>query len=308
MEAREFIEQAIAEVCALPDMEARGGWEKLDEALLSRSFALATRATGELHFFSVAEDPYQAGEFCLTPKKPIPLEASVLARKFWVDIKGNADPDRARAIIAVACLEFARSQVYHALFGIAFSGAEDVAQWVRERGERMPEMMLGRPWRDADAIARSPESSDLFRQTAALEFCDWVQGIDKEMYAKRGLPAITPEPDGYQLCKAIALVWLDEALQSPDKTLRLLPLVAECSDNASSNSAWLWLEKYSKKGARSFAQAGARARHAKNRAKREEVLRQYREGNWRSKDSAAELLAQRHGVAFRTAREWLKGA
>jgi hypothetical protein len=56
-----------------------------------------------------------------------------------------------------------------------------------------------------------------------------------------------------------------------------------------------------------LARIGANARHAPLHELRRRAAEMYRGGNFKSKDNAAESIAPELGVAFRTARDWLKG-
>jgi hypothetical protein len=57
-----------------------------------------------------------------------------------------------------------------------------------------------------------------------------------------------------------------------------------------------------------FARLGAAARHAENRAMKQDAIEAYQKGDFASKDAAAEYIAGTLvPVKFRTVRDWLKG-
>ena len=56
-----------------------------------------------------------------------------------------------------------------------------------------------------------------------------------------------------------------------------------------------------------FSRLGTDALHAKVRASRDALIADYQAGNFKTKDAAAEALAEKHGFTFQTARDHLKG-
>jgi hypothetical protein len=73
------------------------------------------------------------------------------------------------------------------------------------------------------------------------------------------------------------------------------------------NAAWAARKNQDGSATLEFAKRGAAARHAKNYEKRDAIIAAFKSGNFANKDQAATALHQEFEVAWRTAREHLKG-
>ncbi|WP_045738215.1 hypothetical protein [Xanthomonas sp. MUS 060] len=61
---------------------------------------------------------------------------------------------------------------------------------------------------------------------------------------------------------------------------------------------WKGSEEYVAEEGGAFAKKGADARHAVNRARKEEIVADYKAGEWKSKDQAASVLASQYSIGW----------
>ncbi|MHB1058083.1 MAG: hypothetical protein ACYC0F_09415 [Rhodanobacter sp.] len=252
----------------------------------------------------------------------LPNNLVMHANALWRWIGGTEDMGRALKVLSAARVEFARSQ-FHSTLWLCFFRANKgvIARDDQARLELDPasEYPTSRNWRDADAIAREPVPQWWCAQSAAFDFIDWLSRVTEVAATpahevREPASLIDPRPSRSELLSAIALSWIDEAACCPSRALSLLAEAAEANRETGFLSGWDSHEEFASEeevredsSVKSFAQRGAEARHAANRAARVQAIALYHSGGYPSKDKAAEAIAPILGVAFRTVRDWLKG-
>lgn len=312
---KRFVEAAIEKVHSTFQVVSPDTWKAFNRVCDECILALETKASGQLHAFEVVPSQYNA--FYLDPSPEVLASAEIvnLADNLWCWIGGGNDPEQAVAVIAATCIEFTRWQFDSALTGIAFAASElELCEWARNEAKTIPEMMLVRPWHDADAIARNPCAPTWFNQSAALGFHEWLYstlpGTNAECLAYKSREPIASMqrlPDEIAFRAAIALVWLDEAMRDPVKSLELMAAVASATSDCGLIHGRNSRDTMDVEGRTSFSRKGTDARHFENRKTRAALISAFKAGNFSSKDAAATTLAEQFGIGWRTAREHLKG-
>lgn len=294
----DFVSEAIAFVQGNPPREDDpGSLDKVYAGCRQRVMALNTRATGALHAFKSVPNENETDTFVLTTEFEASNSTIALANELWRWIGGYGGPDYAEAVLSAACVEFTRCQFNSSLVGIAFDVSDfSLHDTVRLHTAAIPEQMIVRPWHDAGAIARAPLASYWFDEPAASDFNEWLNETERN----------TPGLDDHALLSAICLIWIDEAVFCPRSSLSLMSEVAFARHDAGFRWGWEAGEGDAKEESKSFAKRGADARHALNRARRDEIVAAYESGEYGTvKDRAALALSERFGVSWRTVREYL---
>lgn len=309
---KDYIADAIA-FAMQASVKDKDSWREMQERLDGFVFGYDVKATGTLRAFQQTPFVYPGTGQRVTELEAVasglPSSSVLLANHLWYWIGGQDSPSYAESVIRAARIEFTRSQFNNALFGIFASHVcPPASETARQTMAALPETIKVRPWSDGDAISRTPQPSDWFRETAAFDFDAWLaHGTDTESEHNKRKPSsvIDPHPCADQLLRALALVWLDEAVLAPENAITLFAEASEAIAAANFLSGW----DAHKDMQREDGKLNAGKRHAENREAKNAAIDAYRRGQFRSKDHAAEQIA--HNVVqypFRTVRDWLKGA
>jgi len=268
-------------------------------------------ASGSLRHFQVRDDDFREGHFRIDGGSDIPEETSYLADMLWTSIGGHSDPNLAKKVIAVSCIEFSRAQLDSLIVGLVITSSvrHPVREYARERARIIPEIMRARDWSNADEVSRDPTPSTWFKQSASFEFNDWLHSCKGDSYTheeREPWRSLGIESDAVCLRAGIALVWLDEAISGGPRSITLMAEVAAALGDSSFQAGWKSRGEMDCEDRRSFAMKGADARHRGNREVAEKIKAAFREGEFSSKDRAAEILSRQFGTGYRTARDHLK--
>jgi hypothetical protein len=315
-----FIKDAIQAIQEFGDpyisQEAVGAFDAL-RGKLARE--LPTRATSEFKNFEFRLQTASVDEnvkYCrLFAKKEAPAVLSELAYEALSLLNPEEDEDRALNIVKASRELYAKF-----VFDVALlNAAESPSSYGDDAGDRAEFRrcrIAERDWLNADVIARKPEEIFLTASqpsTFASAHCFVANCLNGELLSWIRTPGQS-SPTASEIFSALAFTWIDEALSADcSRALSLIAMAAsmlhgdsEFAGRISINGA---VNNYDLTNARQeLARHAADARHAPNREKKAHGIAMYRNGNFSSKDKAAEVIANKLGVAFSTVRKkWLQG-
>jgi hypothetical protein len=260
---------------------------------------LDTKATSDMRAFVLQEifTPDRKTEIVLCAREEsVPPQAALLANHAWRVCDGVTQSNQALTILKESRIEYARAALDTVLFHVGNFSDGGLPDGFLED-------VKARNWHDADEISRRPISPFWNRQSAADTFDFWC-------YCKCGGEHLSTDKSSY-ICKmlsGIALTWIDHAISNTDSSLALMAEVASAMRIIEFYGGWTKRESIQAGQSSNHGKKMATARHQSNRDKKQQAIKMYQSGNYTSKDQAATAISQSLSVAWRTCREWLKGA
>lgn len=284
-------------------------WVRVLDEISSK---LTTAGTGTLESFGICSFPKpngKQGAELVASLPDTPVAVVRLANSAWHWCGGERDPDRAKLVIAASREEFARAAFSSLLWRIGADAAGILA--VAPRADELRKKLLSIDWSDADHFARSNGTQLLLEDGGGGSFFEWCEQLDSdhEQHAHQHRTAhlgVSPPVTSAELCVALALTWVDQAMQSPSTAIGLLADAAQVLYDAGFLAGYEGRVGIETEDATSFARRGAAAAHRANREAKELVIATYLGGSYRSKDRAAEEMAGNLvPYSVRTVRGWL---
>lgn len=280
--------------------------------LESLAAQLPTNATSALSSFLLGDDDDTSGD--LVPANlELPIELANEANSCWNDIRGPYEPERALAVVAAARIEFTRCVFFDLLsrFRRACLNKDEASAALTRN------CITPIDWLNADHVAALSNAVIFNRQpmhiagdTSGHVFRLWLQEGKPERWKSGNNPSFR-EPEDFELLDAIALVWLDAAASVSLANVELLARAAGARFHAAiasaaiRNSASATNPEVISRQSSTFSHMGHNARHARNREMKAAAISEFKKGNYRSKEIAAEQIAAKLGFAYSTVRNWL---
>ena len=269
-----------------------------------QAIKLDIKATSDLRAFKSERVTHsdKSKEVILRPvESNTPPQVTLLANRAWALCDGAKNPKRARAILKESRTEYTRAAFDTVLFYVRMISIGEF-----RKGIALPrgflENVKTRLWQSADEISRQPISPFWIGESAASTLENWCSRQNRAKAKSSDHSTYMSE----MLC-GIALTWIDEAISNPHQCLALMAEVADAMRTADFYGGWSGHESVHAEEKSSRGKKMANVRHKTNRDNRTKAINMYKTGNYSSKDTAAGEIAPKLGVAYRTARDWLKG-
>jgi hypothetical protein len=294
---------------------------RADDEARARASELHVEATTELENFRIV--PNRGGSHKLEPINATydATQAAHLAHMAFMASTAKCDElamdreKRCRQVIHLARVEAMRATFKDAYWTgylvLADAGRRSFSAKERSAAKKMLQVTR---YTDGNGYCRGDASDPLLSiGPYAYSFSSWIEHFsvsESPDFQQRWpgndiLPAVSCE----ELAAGLALVLMDAASSRPGYAFRAMVNVAILMAYSSGNRAYLEATARHASEASQRASKAVATRHAPGNENRERLIRAYRENvaKYRSKDEAASELSRQYGVAFSTARGYLKG-
>ncbi|BDU19434.1 hypothetical protein DYGSA30_08910 [Dyella sp. GSA-30] len=314
-------------VDGLPDEEkgAHGRdlllYAKADLEALQRAMELHVDSTGNLESFRIV--PVRAGSYVLkaVTGDGNALDAVHLAHRIFMSCTASCDElplDRRQRCIDV--LRLARVEAMRSIFKDAYwAGSLILAgagrrKYTNKERTAAKRMMRSDLYRDGDSYCRGDATDPVLSMGPhAHTFTMWIEysSVSSVPDYQQRWPgnAISPAVSPQELTAGLGLVLIDAASSRPAYAFRAMVVAAELMAYSSGSQSYLQAKEEQAWNARERATKAVTVRHAAGNHKRQLLIRSYKENlaSYKNKDDAANELSRQFGVAFSTARDYLKG-
>ena len=295
---------------------------RADEEAYEQASQLKVDASGDLESFQIR--PNRAGSYKIEPTidDDIAGDAANIAQLAFFGCTALCDDDssldrreRCRSVLHLARVEALRLAYKEAYWAgaLVLAGAGSRSYGHKERAAAK-KMMNPNRYRDGDAYCKGVGADRLLAiGPNAHNFTMWVeqtsQGNLQDYQRRWPCSSLSPLISNVELIAGLALVLIDAATSLSSNAFRTITVAAELLAYSSATRGYRDAMDHEASQKRDRAIRAVSVRHARSNEKRDQIIQFYRENSkeYKSKDAAASDLSQRFGVAFSTARDYIKG-